>query len=516
MNLDYLPEYQTVYVVSDLHLGGFSEGERDYRIFNESEALAAFIQSVTRQPDVCLVLNGDIVDYLAHEEPKYFDWTHAVRKLNHALEDEQQKQVWQALQAFVKADQGDLVLVLGNHDLELALPDPQQRLLHYLSDGVRKLRGRVVLATDGAGFACRVGRKRVLCLHGNEADPWNAIEYGDLSLIRRSLARNSENRNWSILSNWVPNPGTQLVIEYMNQIKRQFQWVDLLKPEEETTAMVSAAVSQLPGIRTFVEVLSRKQENERRLQQGFMGGTAADAELPRLAAVPRLGPVPPAEVDQSILDAIGVLGRNVPPEQLIPGDAADYLMETRELAWRTAKLKGRALFKHFQWPSGLRETLLATFQKNAFAINTPDDTFTELDNLCGPDIDYLIAGHTHLQRALERKRFKGKYYFNSGSWIRLLRIPEELLAADRFAEVEARLRDGRLSELEKDIEVAGGKHTLLATTRTVVRISKPADGEVRGELLTVELVDGKWQLEEVKGSVLPVLPAAAAASGVSS
>ena len=241
MSIDDLPAYQAVYVVSDLHLGGYSANYgdqlRDYRIFRESKALAGFVNLLAAPEEkvrdrkgyrwqagpIALVLNGDIVDFLADEKATYFDWLNAVDKLKSAMADAEQKVVWEALRAFVGSGRGDLVLVLGNHDLELALPEPQAHLQHYLSGGDPVQRGRVVFAMDGAGFSCTVGGKRVLCLHGNEADPWNAIDYGRLSLIRRALARGSIERNHKVLRQWIPNAGTQMVIEYMNRVKRQYQ-----------------------------------------------------------------------------------------------------------------------------------------------------------------------------------------------------------------------------------------------------------------------------------------------------
>src|SRR5262249_48726217 len=52
-----------------------------------------------------------------------------------------------------------------------------------------------------------------------------------------------------------------------------------------------------------------------------------------------------------------------------------------------------------------------------------DGTFKEIDKAMKGDIDFLIAGHTHLARAFERA--PGQYYFNSGTWIRLIRLPNE-------------------------------------------------------------------------------------------
>lgn len=517
---DGLPRYGAVHVVSDLHLGGFEEGGRSYRIFREAKALAWLIREGLPEPAQgrrCLVLNGDIVDFLAHQQPTYFDWQHAVDKLNDALNDKEQQIVWQALQDYVCNDAGDLVLVLGNHDLELALPGPQQVLLHFLTRGQPALRGRIILALDGAGFSCRVvgaqDSPRVLCLHGNEADPWNAIDYGRLSLIRRALARGSQVRNAQALNQWVPNPGTQLVIEYLNQQKRRFQWIDLLKPEEEAVGMITAALCDLPSVRTFAETLSRKQLNQQQLRDGFLAGSPSGADR-SLSSLPPSQRVPGRnDTAAAVRSAIEALGDGRRPEDLIGSEDDALLMGTLELVGRTIQLKA--------WPRSLREVLARTLANDqSFRIDHVDDTFTELDDLVGNEATFLVAGHTHLHRALGRQRFPGTYYYNSGTWISLLSIPPALLAPDVFPELELRLRDGRLSELDKPFSTRSGDVSLLRTTRTVVSISADTDGVVRGRLQTVEAsspstavsrrVRGSraasqpaWELADVPASCLP-------------
>ena len=89
MNERLLQEYQAVYVISDLHLGGYTERYldelRDYRIFQDGAALAWFITDVVlTDPSngrIALVINGDLVDFLAVKDATYFDWKGADRKL---------------------------------------------------------------------------------------------------------------------------------------------------------------------------------------------------------------------------------------------------------------------------------------------------------------------------------------------------------------------------------------------------------------------------------------------------
>src|SRR5207249_4703470 len=88
-------------------------------------------------------------------------------------------------------------------------------------------RARIEFSTAGAGYACSVGGARVYCIHGNEVDAWNYNRYEDLAKVSRRL-----NAGQSIeQSDWKPNAGTKMVKEVMNEVKRKYAWIDLLKPE---------------------------------------------------------------------------------------------------------------------------------------------------------------------------------------------------------------------------------------------------------------------------------------------
>ena len=68
--------YDELYVVSDLHMGGEIKVKngvtKNLQIFNKGDQLADFIKYLTQIDDkkVGLVLNGDIVDFLAEENAK--------------------------------------------------------------------------------------------------------------------------------------------------------------------------------------------------------------------------------------------------------------------------------------------------------------------------------------------------------------------------------------------------------------------------------------------------------------
>jgi len=251
--------YSKVYVVSDLHLGGYTgafdaqrgdwlpaespqvatgEDVRSFRIFRQAHALAWLIDRASaEQGNVALVLNGDIVDFLAAPAALGFNPKGARAELERIMSDPEQAAVWSALQRFVASGSGDLVIVIGNHDIELALHDVNEALLERLTEGQQARRQRIPFCLDGDGFQCRVGDAQVLAVHGNGVDPWNEVSYPRLAEFAR--ARQLGTRLPSFRVN-----ARSTLVAHMNRIKRRFQWIDLLKPETHGAAIITAALDK--------------------------------------------------------------------------------------------------------------------------------------------------------------------------------------------------------------------------------------------------------------------------------
>lgn len=147
-----LPQFDALYVISDLHLGG----EAGDQIFNSGPELARLIDYLrTRLPTkkLALLINGDFVDFLAENDAKHFDPAGAVAKLNRiATKDEAFQDVFRALKDFARAKDRRLVINLGNHDLELALPWARARLLEILTGNNQEACARITFAFEGMGF----------------------------------------------------------------------------------------------------------------------------------------------------------------------------------------------------------------------------------------------------------------------------------------------------------------------------------------------------------------------------
>jgi UDP-2,3-diacylglucosamine pyrophosphatase LpxH len=493
---DNLPQYDELYVVSDLHLGG----TKGFQIFNAAAELKSLVHhlrtSVNPKKKVALVINGDFVDFLAEHPPVYFDPIHAVDKVKRIAEDDAFAPVFEALKEFTAAKNRFLIVNLGNHDLELALPWVREHLLEILSGGVEAARGRITLAFDGSGFLCQVGKAKVLCVHGNEVDNWNLTDHEKIRRISRDVVQGRP------IADWIPNAGTQLVIDVMNNLKRKFPFIDLLKPEVPAVipTLIALAPDQLTKVQAIGATAARLWWDGLRRSTGFLG--REDEMAAEVAAAQRM-------MSSSFLPELG----NTAPKMLPRDDSSNYadalLQETeRRLSQgeqpmalidqdRQGEYLGKwsAAWKYVRGeePSEvLREALEKLREDKSFDLNNEDDTFTNLDNQIGADIDFLIAGHTHLARALRRKKGRG-WYYNSGTWIRLIRLTKEVLESkEEFQKVFETFKNGKMEDLDA--------HKGLVMRRlALVKIAADGAGTT-GELQQASLDGEKFMLTAAPGS----------------
>ena len=241
-----LPTFDELYVVSDIHMGGSKDSEGDFQIFNRGERLGAFARHIAElrpNDEVALVLNGDVIDSLAEDEVERYvalDADEALRMMRRLYSDPSFKPVWEGLAALVAKPKRHLVFVVGNHDIELALPVVEYSIRQQLAGGDAAAASRIHFATHGGGFGCQVGGARVFCTHGNELDPWNPVDHDGLAQLANAM--NAGRRVPA--TKWKPNGGTRLVVDVMNTVKRRHPFVDLLKPEVAAVASVLLALDR--------------------------------------------------------------------------------------------------------------------------------------------------------------------------------------------------------------------------------------------------------------------------------
>jgi UDP-2,3-diacylglucosamine pyrophosphatase LpxH len=509
--------FDELHVISDLHLGG-SSGRQ---IFDQGPVVAAMIRQLValpRERKVGLVVNGDFVDFLAEPAATWFDPEGAVSRLERIAADPAFSSVFDALREFLQTPGRRLVLTLGNHDLELALPWVRERLMDLLSGVNEAAQSRITLAFDGAGFRCRVGSASVLCVHGNEVDEWNVTDHEQIRRIGRDIVQGRSPEAWK------PNAGTRMVIEVMNEIKRDHPFVDLLKPEFQ--AAVPALLVIKPAIAGKIadigKVALRLKWDSVKIRFGFLSAENSNhAELSvspplvRLLSSHPMGGAPrtrePSQEEvlrqllsggisattsgaASPLSGADLLARAEQqmagkrlPLELISTPEAEARLSVTDAVWK--RMMGR------DDAEVLRAALESVQNDRSFELDAEDETFRRLDALTGPTLRYVISGHTHLRRALPRSR-GGGFYYNTGTWARLMQLTREHLenAAD-FTQVFAALKVPTLAALDQTPFVA--RHPTAACLE--------ADGEsARGSLREYALgPDGSLNVSTLPGSTFP-------------
>ncbi|HKV09947.1 MAG TPA: metallophosphoesterase [Thermoanaerobaculia bacterium] len=480
---DSLPQFDELYVISDLHLGG----PPGFQIFNSGAEVEKLVNALRasdpNRPDrrVALVVNGDLVDFLAERPARHFDPAGAVDKLNRIVKDPAFAPVFRSLQKFAATRNRSLVITLGNHDVELALPWVREHLLDLLSGGNEAARGRITLSFDGAGFLCRVGNAQVLCVHGNEVDTWNVTDHETIRRIGRDLTHGLP------VQSWIPNAGTQLVIDVMNDLKGRYPFIDLLKPEMEGVipTILALAPDQRDKVRAVAATARRLALDKIRRATGFLGSEEEVEEAVALPAGVVAGSFGSPSSRKVLLDETEERIRSgVDPLSLVPGDQrGEYL-----------GMSGAVLrfFRGEDTSEVLREALEQLRADRSFDFTAEDATFKSLDESIGGDVDFVIAGHTHLERALRRKKGRG-WYFNSGTWVRLIRLEKDVLGdRDRFRTVFDAFKAGTMDALDQFKD-------LVLRRLTVAAIWTDGQG-THGELRHVGLKPSEPLFSPVPGS----------------
>jgi UDP-2,3-diacylglucosamine pyrophosphatase LpxH len=200
------------FVLSDLHLGA-SKIEPKLEDFDQDDQLTDFLHRVAR-PTVSLFINGDFIDF--PQIPPYdvgpadhLLWAEnaSLAKLESAMDSH--PKVFSGLRVFVDKG-GSLTLHAGNHDLDLAWPGVQRRLLQALGQGV--------------GFKMTSSLYHgVLVEHGHMFSPENAPKKADAfihSHTRDDVTTEYLERVW----------GTDFMLQFYNDLERDHPFADNVKP----------------------------------------------------------------------------------------------------------------------------------------------------------------------------------------------------------------------------------------------------------------------------------------------
>ena len=388
----------TVFVISDLHLGG--KPGFDMCPAKGQARLAEFLRYVAGQKtstqDIRLVVNGDIIDFLAEtdENDEFCGFTQDQRKAIYKVDEivKRTQVVWDAFHDVAEANCG-ITLLLGNHDVELALPRVRQYFLDVLG------KGRIDFVYDNQALSLGKG---LVIEHGNRYDPWNVVPHDTLRRIRSRLSRGED----ADAPEYVVQPGSRLVVDVMNNIKKNYPWVDLLKPE--TAGLISllrvfGAVAKRDVIRTLRDTVVMAN----RWMQFDMRGLPTDNEYVNAAIAKGAS----AGVDDSSDDEFVSASR---PSQT---DDISELSEPGNTSDITA------------------EKLLDAFRKRAEKDKTTFNVDRENEIYLSParvlaqhGYKVIVFGHTHLAK---RYPLGEAVYLNTGTWADLMRVPESAYTGPR-------------------------------------------------------------------------------------
>jgi UDP-2,3-diacylglucosamine pyrophosphatase LpxH len=457
-----------VFVISDLHLGGRPDPEPGAdapgtQINRSQAALTEFIDWIrtshepAREGELELVINGDIVDFLAEDDLGAHLWTaneeEAVRKLELIFRRSReygQRGVVDALADLLAAGHR-LTLLLGNHDVELALPAVRARLIDELGAG--DLSRRLHFIYDGEAYTLG----KLLIEHGNRYDRWNMIDHSRLRQERSVRSRRLEVDEKKRAERFFTAPaGTHLVIRFMNRIKARYRFVDLLKPEDAAVVPLLLALEPdyAPVLHDILQAVPLVSEYRRHGRAGpAMPSVAGDMSMApqqqevtlRTVLQETLGPE--AVRFAFAMSPWGGLGT---ASGLANGDmgllrrAGARLQEALGAMAASARsfsqltglvMAGDKLERLDQLHSALRHlgrddrTFREDFEKPEYLKAAIDTTRTGA-------VDVVVYGHTHLPKVIDLSRLDNEKtgdapsrgrYFNTGTWCDVMRLPDAIL-----------------------------------------------------------------------------------------
>lgn len=389
------------YVTSDLHLGsGSSDVLED---FHHDNAFAAWVGGL-HGPATMLVLNGDVIDFAQIEPlntanvPSSLLWDEAASLEKFARACEGHPKFFDALGGFIDGG-GRIGIVIGNHDLDMIWPQVQagfrQRVGERGDDRVRF----EVAALDICGVRIE---------HGHHFTPENCPKDPRAFLHRYDDGKGERlflERVW----------GTDFVLSFYNQLKREFPFAGNAKPALRVLAAgVRHHWVEVRHLLVLLAFLKRRklpptwwdgvlagQPHLERLREDvlldYVAGSFSEPEWQKLA----IDLAGDAELRAELESALGSL-------------------ELEDLAALKAGVQVR-LGESPSEPEMSEATVLRLFRDSREVEAARD--------LADRGARHVVCGHTHHVIEGEVLNERGARLFNPGTWIPRLRLEDPAVTA---------------------------------------------------------------------------------------
>lgn len=431
-------------IVSDIHLGNGGA----FDIYAGGEALPALLRAEAA-PDLHVILNGDAVDFLLNEAPLTLDLAQATRLGAATAAHPETAAVFQALGAVLAAG-GAVTVRLGNHDVELAVPEVQA-ILREATGQPPEIAAKLVFENGDTPGLLDVGGARVLYTHGEQNDHWNKLDYSDLL----------DRARWA---SFTYPPGSRLVKRILNPLKKdhQMRFADLLKPDFHGAVMAALAVDAT-ALRA-VNPADVAMLAARVFKRSFEANTFADGEVDAMA------PMEDIADEAALTDEERELLAG-----LLNGDASSFAdpeaedNATRKLARGALRAYARA-----------HRSIAGTTGEAYFSLEPDEGEWKEAKRLAKKyNARGIVIGHTHAARW---RQDDGVVYANTGTWIGLMRLPSPEANEETWMDFLRTLR------ANPSLNAALGPSVPVLTRFTGVELAPHPDG---GALMSlVEWKDG--------------------------
>ena len=394
-------------IISDIHFGN----GQGFDIYAGGDALLAFLDRFIGD-EYRVIIAGDSVDFLMNEDPLEMTVERSVEQATAIAEHPDTRAAFAALGKILAAG-GQVVVRLGNHDIELALPEVQQVFRDALGQPA-SVAARLEYQLGNTPWVLQENGAKVLIAHGEHNDPWNRINYHQLL----------DGEGIGDVTKFDYPPGSRLVKTLMNPLKRQYKmrFSDLLKPDFQGAVLTALAVDP-SAVKTIFKGSTAKLLWQLFKRKGGPSSFAPGEEEADLGLNERVDEAGLTGEEQRALRGL------LDDDALVSFDADPSVLN------RALVKMGKTGLKLY---ARLHKALADDSGDTYFELQPSDDEWKEAHRLADKfGAQAVVLGHTHAAR------FRGEAdltFVNTGTWIWLMSLPQHTAGDDEWVNFLTMLR----------------------------------------------------------------------------